>query len=182
MIVAPKHNPHISWNTTPEEEALCFPCDRHAVGYAGTYYRAISIQAPPSRIYRWLLQMRLAPYSYDWINHLGRQSPRRLATDAVPLAKGQSMMIIFDVIEFEENRSITLKVRPHSFWEWLFGGILLSYLILPRGESCRMIVKIHRSFRRSPLGVFMKYFLPWANLIMHRKQLHLFKQLAEAGR
>ncbi|MBL7960555.1 hypothetical protein JNL27_09995 [bacterium] len=90
------------------------------------------------------------------------------------------MMHIFDVVQFNIPVDLTLRVKPRSFWQFLFGDILLSYRIMSINNNCsRLLVKIKRKFNRGPLGFFMRYFLPWANLIMHRKQLVLFKELSE---
>lgn len=170
----------ISWGMLPGEESLSFPCDTMPGEFDGTYFRGITIYTEPSIIHQWLTQMRVAPYSYDWINNLGRISPRRLLKDQSELQIGQTMMHIFNVVQFRSPFELTLRVKPRSFGKWLFGDILLSYLVVPGdGHSSRLLVKIHRRFNRDLLGFFMRYFLPWANLIMHRKQLILFKQLSE---
>lgn len=171
---------HISWGILPGEESLPFPCDTMAGTFDGTYFRGITIQSTPSIIFQWLIQMRLAPYSYDWINNLGRTSPRQILKDQSDLQIGQTMMHIFEVAQFNPPHDLTLRVKSNSFGKFLFGDILLSYRIIPiNNDSSRLLVKIYRKFDRGPLGLFMRYFLPWANLIMHRKQLRLFKQLSE---
>ncbi len=170
----------ISWGMLPGEELLAFPCDKIPGRFDGTYYRGISINAEPAAVFQWLTQMRVAPYSYDWINNLGRSSPRSILKNQPELRSGQTMMYIFELVQFREPYEITLRVKPRSFGKFLFGDILLSYLIVPiHDQSSRLLVKIHRRFNRDPLGLFMCYFLPWANLIMHRKQLILFKYLCE---
>ena len=35
--------------------------------------------APAEAVWPWVAQVRLAPYSYDWIDNRGRRSPRKLA-------------------------------------------------------------------------------------------------------
>ena len=169
-----------SWGMLPGEEALPFPCDEFTGTFDGTYFRGITIHADPETVFPWLLQMRIAPYSYDWINNLGRTSPRCQLKDQPELQAGQIMMYIFEVVQFRSPFELTLRVKPNSFGKFLFGDILLSYRILPTGiNTSRLLVKIKRKFNRGPLGFFMRYFLPWANLIMHRKQLMLFKKLSE---
>ncbi|MBL7961246.1 hypothetical protein JNL27_13515 [bacterium] len=171
---------HTSWGMLLEEESLPFSCDAVAGTFDGVYFRGITIHAEPVVIFQWLTQMRVAPYSYDWINNLGRTSPRSILNDQPDLQIGQTMMHIFDVVQFNIPYDLTLRVKSRSFGQFLFGDILLSYRIISiNNNSSRLLVKIKRKFNRGPLGFFMRYFLPWANLIMHRKQLMLFKELSE---
>ena len=36
------------------------------------------MRARPEHVWPWVAQIRLAPYSYDWIDNLGRRSPQDL--------------------------------------------------------------------------------------------------------
>ena len=65
-----------TWGVEPAETATAFPCDRLDGGFDADYYRGVTVHAPPSAVYRWLCQLRAAPYSYDWIDNRGRRSPR----------------------------------------------------------------------------------------------------------
>src|SRR5215212_4634457 len=53
-----------TWGATAAERAANRPCDDLMPG-AVQLDRAISIDAPPTIVFAWLCQLRVAPYSYD---------------------------------------------------------------------------------------------------------------------
>jgi hypothetical protein len=54
--------------TSDQESAQPFPCDRHLRDADDEYYRAVDVDAPAPVLFRWLYQLKIAPYSYDWID------------------------------------------------------------------------------------------------------------------
>lgn len=169
-----------TWGTTPDEREMDFPCDRFMEQADAAYYRGITIRAQPEVIFRWLCQMRVAPYSYDWIDNRGRESPRVLTPGLEELAIGQTVLGGFELVDFEHGRHLTGRLKQNTFEARAFGGMAVSYLIVPQSSSgCRLLVKIVAKFRRGPIGWFMRVFLPWGDLIMMRKQLLNFKDLSE---
>ena len=99
------------WNTTRQERAARFPCDGYLEMPVRRLTRAMTIMAPPRIVFRWLCQLKVAPYSYDWIDNLGRRSPRRLSPGAERLAKGQ-LFLVFELVEFEDGHSLTGVIQP----------------------------------------------------------------------
>ena len=157
-----------------------FPCDRHVTGPEAAYFRAVDVQAPPAIVFRWLCQLRVAPYSYDCIDNLGRRSPRRLTRGLERLTVGQRFMTGFELVDFETDRHLTLVARPSFASAFGLEALAVTYLVRPRtaGES-RLVVKLLVRHIPGVVGALAAWLLPWADLVMMRKQLLTLKQLAE---
>ena len=164
-----------TWGTTAAERARSYPCDRWLPGADDALFRAVDVDAPAAVVFRWVCQLRVAPYSYDWIDNLGRQSPRALTPGLDALAVGQHVMSSFEIVEFERDRHVTAVTRSVRF-----GEIAASYVVVPCGETtCRLVVKLLVRHPPPPLGWLTRALLPWGDLVMMRKQLLTLKTLAE---
>lgn len=163
-----------TWGTDEHERSLPFPCDRYLERPDADYYRGLTIEAPAEVIFRWLCQMKVAPYSYDWIDNLGRRSPRSLTPGLDELVVGQRIMI-GELVEFERDRHLTMLTKSG-----ILGDSADTYLIVPRGpDRCRLLVKLLVCYPKGPLGWLTRLLLPWGDLIMMRRQLLNFKELSE---
>src|SRR5260221_260239 len=78
-----------TWGSTAEERRATFACDRHLPRHDDALFRAVTVAAPAALLFRWLGQLRVAPYSYDWIDNFGRRSPRQLTAGLDDLRVGQ---------------------------------------------------------------------------------------------
>jgi hypothetical protein len=163
------------WGTTPAERAAPFPCDGVLPGWNLALHRGVSIAAPPPVVFRWLCQLRAAPYSYDWIDNLGRRSPRALTPGLEELAVGQPVMRIFDLVAFERDRHLTLRLRRPG----VFPPLAVSYVVVPAAGDSRLLVKLVLRIgprRRERLAARLLAAGDW---IMMRRQLLNLKSLAE---
>ncbi len=165
-----------TWGTTAEERQRAFPCDKALPDFTDAYYRGVTVQAEPATLFRWLCQMRIAPYSYDWIDNLGRRSPRRLTPGLDDLAVGQSFMRIFALVDFERDRHITLRMRRAG----TFRSCAVSYVVVPAGPTdSRLIVKLVVRFGYRYGDRLIRGIAPWLEWIMMRRQLLTLKELCE---
>jgi hypothetical protein len=144
------------------------------------YYRGVTIHARPETVFRWLCQMQVAPYSYDWIDNLGRRSPRELTPGLGDLEIGRTFMKVFELIEFEASRHLTIRMKKNQTGYNIFGDTVVSYVIVPEHDrSCRLLVKIVIRYPKGILGALMRLVLPPGDWIMMRRQLLNFKELSE---
>lgn len=167
-----------TWGTKPEERTRAFPCDALLPGANAAYWRGVTIAAQPARVFRWLCQLRAAPYSYDWIDNLGRRSPQTLSPGLESLAVGQRVMTIFELASFERDVHLTLRLRRPG----LFPPLAVSYVVVPASAGevrllAKLVVQVGLGLRER----IAARLLPWGDLVMMRKQLLNLKRLAEAG-
>jgi len=165
------------WGSSAGERVQPFPCDRLMAAPDDVLFRAVSVEAPTTVVFRWLCQLRAAPYSYDRLDNWGRRSPQTLTPGLDGLQAGQRFMTIFRLVEFEPGRSITL-------WHegGVFGRVACSYRVEAVGAGrSRLVVKLlcARSPRR-PIGALTGLILAPGDLLMMRRQLLNLKRLAES--
>lgn len=169
-----------SWGVEPAEKGLDFACDHLPEPFDAEYYRGVTVEAPPAALFRWLCQLRAAPYSYDWIDNRGRRSPRRLIPGLEELSVGQTAMTIFDLIAFERDVHLTVRIKPASPSTRVFGDVAVTYQIVPRREGgCRLLAKLRVRYPRGCIGRLARAVLPAGDLVMMRRQFLNLKRLAE---
>jgi hypothetical protein len=159
-----------SWGATPAEVERRYPADDLAAGRAMT--RAVDVAARPEVLWRWLCQLAVAPYSHDWVDNLGRRSPRTLTPGADRLEVGQPMVTVF---------RLTSYVEGHS-WSGVAGGRLLgttsvTYAAEPVAgaeDRSRLVCRMVSTWPRPLVDA-----LAWGDLVMMRTQLHTLRDLAE---
>lgn len=127
------------------------------------------VEAPTEVVWHWVAQVRLAPYSYDWIDNRGRRSPREL----VGLPEPQ----VGDRFTTAAGRELgrIVSVDPGKELTGTIMGAFMSYVLVPQEhDTTRLLLKIvMRTARWAAPGLSV------GDLIMARRQLLNLKQLAE---
>lgn len=169
------------WGARAGEVASRYPCDEHLDPPYTELIRAIDIDAPASVAFRWLCQLKVAPYSYDWIDNLGNRSPRTLTPGADELRIGQRVMV-FRLTGFERDGHLTMRELDGRVAR-VFGEMALTYQVRARpvaetGAATRLIAKLNVR-PPAPWGRLRTRWLAWGDLIMMRKQLLTLRDLTE---
>jgi hypothetical protein len=159
------------WGVSDEEVARRYPCDDLILTPTLEAWRGVTVLAPRSTVWSWVVQIRLAPYSYDWIDNLGRRSPQELSTltDPVP---GQPFTTAGG-----RPAGRVLSVEPGVHLTAQIMGAFMSYVLVPSKKTdgpTRLLLKVAgaHSRRIAPL-------LSVGDLVMARRQLLNLKRLAE---
>lgn len=157
-----------------------FACDGVLADPDDALWRAVTVDAPAAVVFRWLCQLRVAPYSYDLIDNLGRRSPQQLTPGLAELEAGQRVMTIFTLVSFERDAQITVRIT-RARARRIFGDVVVTYAVLRAGDGgTRLVAKLVVRHARGPVGWLMRAVLPWGDLVMMRRQLLNLRRLAEA--
>lgn len=179
------------WETSSEEQKMYFPCDQYVSDSDDVLFRAMNINVPIHVMFRWLCQLKVGSYSYEWIDNFEKfifenrlswkQSPKELTLGVEELSINQKVMDIFRILDFEQNKSLTIAMENEAAIA-VFGRVVASYLLIPITEiSCRLITKICIDYPPPGILFWMQWFLPWGDLLMLRKQFQTLKKLAECS-
>lgn len=164
------------WGSTADERARRYACDDEVVDPGQVLFRAVSIAAPPSVVFRWLCQLKAAPYSYDLLDNRGHRSPQHLVPGLEDLAVGEPVLI-FELASFVRDEHLTLVVRGHR----AFGDVAITYAVFPDGAGTRLVAKVVATPIGGLLGAVLRRVLPLGDLVMMRRQLLNLKALAESS-
>jgi hypothetical protein len=165
-----------NWNATVEETREPLPCDGYVIRPYRSMHRAVDVEAPLSTSFRWLCQLTVAPYSYDWIDQRGRRSPDRLTPGADQVQVGQNFLIA-PIRDWERDRHISGSVTPAV--ARVFGPTAFTYRVSSRGvDGSRILVRLNVGVTGVWSRVRAELFAV-GDLVMMRKQLLTLKSYAE---
>jgi hypothetical protein len=161
------------WGVTEAEAARHYPCDDEVRDPVLEAWRGVTVRATADRVWPWIGQIRLAPYSYDWIDNLGRRSPRTLLDLPEPAA-GERFTTAFG----GRPAGSILSVQPGVQLTGTIMGAVMSYvLVADSANSTRLLLKLVAAGGRIPAPL-----LCIGDLVMARKQLRTLARLAETDR
>jgi hypothetical protein len=161
------------WGVTDDEVARRYPCDDWVTSPTLEMWRGVTVAAAADQLWPWVTQIRVAPYSYDWIDNRGRRSPRRLLNldeptpgDSFTCAGGLTLGRI-------------LSVDPAHALTGRIAGVVMSYVLDEAADrrSTRLVMKLVTDGPRLLVPL-----LSVGDLVMARRQLLNFKHLAESTR
>ena len=156
------------WGVSDAEVHGAYGCDAFVTRPTLEAWRGVTVRSRPETVWARVVQVRLAPYSYDLVDNLGRRSPRELrdlpepqAGDPLTRALGRDQGRVVAVVP---GRELTATIM----------GAHLSYAVLPHDADVRLVLKVVARTSR-----WLAPALSVGDLVMARKQLLTLKALAE---
>ncbi len=143
--------------------------------------RCIEINAKASDIFVWLKQLRIAPYSYDFIDNRCRKSPDYIVENLPPLKANTHYLLAFHILEFEENSFVVCRfcepINPpvNLYMKDLF----FEYRIGEQGTKTKLWCKIKGHFNNDIFSKGFFFIFSVVNKIMMARQLKNIKKLSE---
>lgn len=174
---------HLRWGATNDDVARAMPGDLENIGWT----RAITINAPPEKVWPWLVQWgqgRGGWYSYDWLENLlgfDIHTADRIRPEYQNLAIGDPICMSRSfcpsrVTVLEPNRWLSWQATGDDgqpVWTFTFG-------LFPIDETrSRLIVR--ESFANSFMPPAAVVALEIPDVVMELKALDTVRQLAQGG-
>jgi hypothetical protein len=157
------------WGVTTEETRASYACDQYVPEARLQAWRGVTIAAPVRVVWSWLIQVRLAPYSYDLLDNRGRRSPRELlhlddpeVGDAFSASAGRPL-----------GRVVALRHEDHLTAQ-IMGATMTYRLTAVDDTTTRLVLKV--------VGTYPWFLVPVlsiGDLVMARRQLLNLKACAE---
>src|SRR5215207_1298511 len=173
----------LTWGATAEEAARPLPGDDLLDAADVVATRAIGIDAPPSAIWPWLVQMgpgRAGAYTYDWIENLfglNMHSADRIHPEWQHLEVGEVLRSGEGKpgmrVEILEPERALVNRSEAGDWVWAF-------VLVPENGSTRLISRNRISMKGAAAGQRLEMLvMEPGSLVMERKMLGGIKERAE---
>jgi hypothetical protein len=174
LVIAPWQH---RWGATDDEVARTLPGDEIVVPHVGSVTRAITIAAPPEKVWPWLVQIGLGRagwYSYDWIDNDGRRSADRIIPEFQDLQVGQLITMLPGygprVRSFDPGRYLLAGDAEEGVW---------CLALAPVEGGTRLISRWRLNRKLTPANAFFMLLSDPGAFIMERKMLKGIKARVE---
>ncbi len=192
----------LRWGATQEEVRRPYSGADLVPGATRAATMAVTIDAPPSRVWPWLVQMgtdRAGWYSWDRLDNFGRRSAERIHPEWQEISGGDRLLAMpdgsewWEVAALEPERFLCLRMsldlrgrpfdpagaRPRHFTDSTWGFLLEE---LP-GPRTRLVVSGYWSLRPRWLQPMMSFLvLEPSHWIMQTRQFANLKHRVEPSR
>ena len=173
-----------------KKEPDSFWCETLVENANAARMRSVEIAAPPELVFRWLCQLRVAAYSYDWAyshdwaDSAERRSPRELLPGLDELELGQRVMGVYELADFVQGRELTIRLdrrlMAQQGLEGWYAPAATTYRVSAAGpSSTRLLAKSVTAFPGGLRWRLARVMAKPADRLLLKRQLRTLKRLAE---
>jgi hypothetical protein len=175
---------HTRWGASKAELRSVMPGDDYFPRAQFQATRAITIDAPPSAVWPWLMQVgygRAGFYSYDLLDGLGHPSAERILAafqgvkcgDWVPMSPTVTEATAFKVDSFEPCRWLLWR-KPDSTWSWR---------LEPAGSGTRLVTRLRAVYpwSKPTAAITSVILLEFGDFPMMRRMLKGIRRRAQTN-
>ena len=177
-----------TWGTEGNEASQPLPGDEHVPEPMVQATRAVTIDAPPEKVWPWLVQMGLDRggfYSYDRLDNEGQPSATTIVPELQDLQEGDQILLdrkaTVRVTHLDPARAVVWALLGAEVELGLTANMSMAY-ILERleGERTRLLSRVRVHIQGGLALPYIYLFDEWVSFAMQRKQLLGIKARAEA--
>ena len=195
---------HLTWGATDAEAAAPLPGDELVPRPKAEATHAVTIQAPPDRVWPWLVQLgqdRAGFYSYTWLENLfgcRMRNTYRVVPEWQRLAAGDGVLFHprlprVPVAVLDPGRALVIGGRldpktgtpagPGPADPARSGATAWAFALRDLGDGrTRLVVRLRGRWPDGPRGwLANRLFWEPAHFVMERRMLRTVKRLAEAA-
>jgi hypothetical protein len=176
----------LRWGATDDEVRRAMPGDEIVTHPSFNATRAVTVQAQPSAIWPWIVQIGFGKagwYSYDLLDNFGQPSATRIIPELQHLQAGD-IVPFYQGIGAPEGVGLTVKaLEPERWilwWDDTTQDTTWTWALDPvDAQQTRLITRVRMRYRWTRPSILFSLLVEFADLVMMRKCLLGIKQRAE---
>jgi hypothetical protein len=172
---------HLKWGAFDNELTINYPGDTIVIKPDFNAIRGITIEAMPSDIWKWIVQIgskRAGWYSIDWIDNSGIPSSEEIIPESQEISVGQFIPFTPD----QKNGMWVKEFKEYKYILWIdnAGKATWVWYLIPFGQnSTRLITKLRTKYTWTSFWIIYYLIYDLGDIIMMSKCMKGIKRRAE---
>jgi hypothetical protein len=172
---------HLKWGAFDNELTINYPGDTIVTKPDFNAIRGITIEAMPSDIWKWIVQIgskRAGWYSIDWIDNNGIPSSEEIIPEFQEISVGQFIPFTPD----QKNGMWVKEFKEYEYILWIdnAGKATWVWYLIPFGQnSTRLITKLRTKYTWTSFWIIYYLIYDLGDIIMMSKCMKGIKRRAE---